>query len=456
MANVSQIFSEHVAKTTFADLKPADVEWAKRRVADSLGVMLVGVHGLKNEEVLNLLKRWGGNPEATVFNYGIKLPVQNAAFMNSLMLRAFDFEVIDAELPGNKTAPAHITGATMPVLLSLGEITGASGKDLLTALILGDDLAARLIYAGGFGVYDCFDGNGTADCMAATTVAAKILGLDAEKILHSYGMALNMCSGTMENVFSAVWAFKLPIAMSSMRGILAAEMAEAGLTGVPDPIGGVRCYFDSFKSEVTHIDEFLNDLGDKYYSDVVVKPGPSCHGTHYPMDAAWQITGGKPYEPEEIESIRIHVSAYNKGFVGQPFDFGNIEPQVGGFSIRYTVADIVLRGNLVPDHYTPEAMTDPKMKAMLDKIDILDDGPKKGALVEITFADGTTKALEVNESLGHIHKTPMTDEQLHDKFVRNVEYANIVPLDVAEKAYELALHLDELDNIQPIYDLLIP
>ena len=139
----------------------------------------------------DMAKAWGGTEQASIFNYGDKVPAHVAAFVNSLQLRSFDFEAIDAE--GFLTRwPAHVTSTTVPAALALAEWKAMSGKDFLLAMLLGDDMACRLTEATRFDPLGCFDGNGTANCLGATAIASKALGLGAEQTLAAFGIALNM------------------------------------------------------------------------------------------------------------------------------------------------------------------------------------------------------------------------------------------------------------------------
>ena len=73
--------------------------------------------------------------------------------INSFCMRSYDFEAIEAENPGRKSSAAHISGTTVPTALACAERAHASGRDFVTALALGDDIAARLGAASGFDVF---------------------------------------------------------------------------------------------------------------------------------------------------------------------------------------------------------------------------------------------------------------------------------------------------------------
>ena len=452
--NSTQKFAEYIVNSSFEMLDMATIQRVKIRIADSIGVLIGGANGPGNEAIKDLLLEWEGKQEATILVHGGKVPMHNAAFINSLMLRSFDFEAIDAEAIGGRTYPAHITGTTVPVMLACGEHLKASGKDLVTALAVGDDLVARLVSASGFDVHDCYDNTGTANCLGAVAVAGKLLNLEPRQLVDAFGLGLNMCGGTMENVFEATWAFKLPIALSARNGIIAAQIAKRDLRGVADPISGTRGFFDMFSKAPDYSQLFI-DIGKVFFGDTVIKPWSACRGTHCSIEATIEATGGAKYEPDEIESIVIKVSPHTKSFVGQDFTFGTTITAAGAFSIRFTVATAILYGGVRPEHYTAERMTDLKLKMMLNKLEVLDCNIGRSSIVEICLVDGTMLVGEVQPpALGNIFEKPLSNEQIFEKMICNVKYSNTISLKNAEKAFSLVLDLEELETIEPLIALL--
>ena len=151
-ANASKIFSELIEKTTYEDLDDALLERMRIRFADSVGVTASGFYGNGVDMLRDLFVEMGGKPEASVINTGEKMPAMNAAMLNTLQMRSNDFESCHA---GNKSGvgvPAHISGTLFPTAWAMGESVGATGKDVMTAIAVGDDLGARLAASMGFSV----------------------------------------------------------------------------------------------------------------------------------------------------------------------------------------------------------------------------------------------------------------------------------------------------------------
>ena len=236
--NMTGTVARHVADTAFEAFDAGTVERAKIRIIDSLGNIAAGHRAQGNDAVLDLARRWGGAPESSVLVHGVRVPAHNAAMVNAVMMRSYDFEPIGAEYEDHTQSAAHISGTTVPVALAVAEQQRSSGRDLLTALIVGDDLTSRLAAASGFDVYSGQDNTGTVNGLGGTAVAAKLMGLDAVQVRNALGIAVNQLSGTVANIFDQTLAFKLPIAFAARNSIVSAELAQAGFAGPEDAIAG--------------------------------------------------------------------------------------------------------------------------------------------------------------------------------------------------------------------------
>ncbi|HBE02618.1 MAG TPA: hypothetical protein DC049_09095, partial [Spirochaetia bacterium] len=135
----TRILAELVLNTKTGGIPEKACEAAKKMIIDSIGCAIAGYKAEGIPEVLEQLMDWGGKEESTVLIYGKKLPAPLAAFANSAMTHAFDFD--HSHQPSGL---GHILPSVLPVCLAAAEITGCSGKDFLAAVILGFEVTARL------------------------------------------------------------------------------------------------------------------------------------------------------------------------------------------------------------------------------------------------------------------------------------------------------------------------
>ena len=137
--------SENVLETRFEDIDPAIVENTKKRILDVIGCAIGGAAASGNDALIELIKSWGGKKEASILAYGVKAPAQDAAWANAILCRSFDWEPLVAIING-KRYPGHVSGTTVATAITLADSGASAGKELITALVAGDDVAER-IYA---------------------------------------------------------------------------------------------------------------------------------------------------------------------------------------------------------------------------------------------------------------------------------------------------------------------
>ncbi|MEZ2391889.1 MmgE/PrpD family protein [bacterium RCC_150] len=459
MDNMTGTVARHVAGTGFENLDAGSVARAKVRIIDALGNIAAGHRGQGNDALLRLARHWGGAPESRVLVHGTRLPAHNAAMVNAVMMRSYDFEPIGAEYEDQTQTAAHISGTTVPVALAVAEQQHSSGKDLLTALIIGDDLTARLAAASGFDVYSGQDNTGTVNGLGGTAVAAKLMGLGAHQVRNALGMAVNQLSGTVANIFDQSLAFKLPMAFAARNAIVSAELARSGFTGPADGIGGPHGFLDMYCSSPAP-EKVTRRLGEAFYADCVIKPWSSCRASHPSLDACVRLATENRFNDDEIGEVLIHVTPRTlNGFVGQPFAIGECPEVSGAFSIRFTAATALMYRTVRPEHLTLEHMQDPRLQRLLDKMRLVDSLPPAESLtaeVELRLRDGSVLRARTDVPKGDIYANPMSEAEILEKYYANAEFGGRIPHRNAEEAVKLVQHLDELDSLAPLIRLFTP
>jgi 2-methylcitrate dehydratase PrpD len=447
---------KNVVQTRFESFDRTTLERMKLRILDTVGCAVAGVNAPGCRMLLDLVTGWGGSQQSTVIGYGIKAPSHNAAMLNSLMSRSFDFEPVEAE-GDEKSSPAHISGTTIPTALAVAEQQSATGKELMTALAVGDDLACRLGVASGFDFDLGWDNTGTINVFGAAAVASKLLRLNGEQVLAAFGIALNQLAGSMAGVFDKTMAFKLPIALASRDGIFAAELAGYGFSGIEEPFMGNRGYFALYCRNY-ETDELVKDIGQRYYADCVIKPYSACRTTHPFIDCALEIAHND-FDPETIEEINVRATpAVVAGFCGQPWIPGKT-PQVDcAFSIRYTVATALLRRGVKPEYFCSAYIFDPKIKILIDKIRLMGSVPQEkapAAEIDVRVKGGSIFTARTDFPKGDFRRTPLSQEEIIAKYRSNVAFSQTVSRENSERALSVIESLEDLEDVRELIRLLV-
>ena len=272
----TQKIINNILETRFEDFNREVVERVKDEVADTIGCIIGGARDTGSPEVLQLVREWGGKEESSILAHNLKVPAPHAALVNAVMARSFDYGIVDMCVEG-EVRPAHIGETVVPAALAISEQKSLSGRDLLTAIILGEDIASRFMAASRSG--GGWDSTGTVNTFGAATVAGKLWGLDAKQWLNAFGIALNQMSGTMQGLAERTHLFKLSQGLSAQRGIFIVRLAAKGFKALKEPFFGPGGYFRLYCPDYDP-GILTRYIGEIYYTEVTFKPYPCCRGTH--------------------------------------------------------------------------------------------------------------------------------------------------------------------------------
>jgi 2-methylcitrate dehydratase PrpD len=157
---------DYVLHTKYEDLPAEIVEFMKKWILTIVSTTIAGATTEGCDALVNQIKDWDGKEEATILLHGSKVPACNAAFINSYMARALDAD--DGICPG-----LHVGASAVPAALAASELgAGCSGKEFITALTVGAEIADRINLVSN---YDGFDPTGVCSIFSSTAVASRIV-----------------------------------------------------------------------------------------------------------------------------------------------------------------------------------------------------------------------------------------------------------------------------------------
>ena len=443
----------NVLETRFEDIDKEVLQNAKERIIDTVGCLIGGAGDPSNPELVRLIMDYGGKRESTILMYGGKVPAAHAAMVNSILCRSFDYEPVSPVVE-NKMAPGHVTGTTVMTAMSLSEAVGAGGRELITALLLGDDLAARLANTSSPCLTLGWDGNGTFNAFAATAIAGRLLKLDADQLRNAFGLVLNQLSGSAQNIWEGNTAFKLPIGLAARNGIFSAQLALAGWTAPRDALLSEFGFYRLFTDGIKDSELLTKDLGKAYWGERTFKPYPSCRATHGLIDCALEIVQKNHIESKNIREAVAYMPSLRIGnFCGQPWETGEFPHGNAIFSYRFTIATALLNKSVRPRHFTTEAIHNSETNALIRRIKFAEG---EGVNLKVIMNDGTEYTAESRIAKGEIPGNPMSQEELSAKFWDNVEFANRHARDNVERLLSLLEKIEDLHNVNELVQLLVP
>ncbi len=447
---------DNILNTKFEDIPSDNIEHAKDRLLDTIGCMVCGANDIGNPELLSIVRDWGGKPEARIFVHGDKVPAPTAAMVNCIMARSFDFEPVSPVIDGQQL-PGHISGTTTMTALTLGDMQGVSGRELLASLLVGDDMATRVLLAGKGGTRRGYDHVGQANSFGATAIAGRLMRLSHEQLKHAFGLILNHLGGAQRMISDTATGFKLSQGNSARDAIYCVRLAQAGWTGAEDALLSEGGYYSMFTDGIKDPDLLTKDLGKNYYSDGTFKPYPCCRMNHAVVNCAVDIVADNHISADDIEKVIIYMHpGAMRDVIGQPFRIKNSPHASAGFSAQYTVASTLLRGSSRPEHFTEEAIRDTKLSDFLKKVSMaeLKEGNMESGRVRVVMKDGREFDKFIEIAKGD-PRNPLSREELLAKFWMNIDFSRTITRKNAEKVVKLVEDLENLDSVKKLVDLLI-
>ncbi len=444
-------------ETRFENFDADTLESTKYRIIDTVGCLIGGSGDTGNPELVKLLRSDGGKKEATILVHGGNVPAGNAAMANSVMARSFDFEPVSPLVDGVNT-PGHISGTTVPTAISMSEAADGSGRELITALLVGDDIASRLLAASGFGFTLGWDGTGTVNAFGAAAIAGRLLGLDKLQMRNAFGIVLNQIGSTFQIIWDGTTAFKLPQGISARAGVFSAQLAKAGWTGPEDALFSKFGYYKMFTEGCQKPEYLSRDLGTVYYADGTIKPYPCCRIPHAAIDCALSILSKHDIKTDDIQEINLDLAQGGIDHIcGSPFKIGAFPHVNAAFSYQYVVATAFLHGSVKPEHFTEKAIRDPRITDFIQKIKLTPSAYVKfeSAKLTVTLKNG----LEFTESCeavkGDPQHNPMSKEEIIAKFWTNIEFSDRISKQKATELLQKLEYLEELDSVRKLIPLLV-
>lgn len=452
--------ARYAVNTTFEDFNEEEIAAAKNSLMDTIGCTLAAsTLGFKSPELVKYAKEEGGRPDSRVWGFGGKVTAQLAAFANGALNHALDYDQC-FDVSGT-----HPSVSCIPAISALQEKTGnLSGKEFITALIVGTDMIYRIGKSASveaqksYGFFAAF----IKSYFGAAVAAGKILRLTEEEMINCIGLAYAQTCGNMQVLNEAGSNIReIFPGLGARAGVLAAELAYRGVAGTRDSLEGPGGYFNAMMRGNYDPALLSPQKGDRFFNvELTTKPYPSCRQTHMFIDATKNLMKAHGITGDQVENVVLKVGKFGKVLcVPEENRKAPDLPMDAKFSIPYCVAACLVRGNAGLAEFIPEALKDPEILAMAQKISFeMDDTIDETVLVEaggvkLTLKDGSVYEEKVIDSLGS-QNNPLTREQRIEKFKECCSYSR-KKLTEAEidRIIELIDDLENLDDMTELYEL---
>ena len=384
--SIARDLSAFITQVSYADIPLQALDHAAMLISSTVASAACGIGITSSKIMRDLANERGGTPDASIwFDSGGKLPVVSAAQVNAVMSDAAASD--DSDL-------RNIVHAGTPLVstsLAIAERTGASGQDILAAIVLGYETSGRI----GEAITPAFQTRGFHGCLVAifggTVAAARLLKLDEAQTAQAIALSATSIGG-LRAAADTSESREYHAGSATMLGIQATLAAEKGYISEESIFETQRGFFATYgDTDGASVTQGLGGAWD-IITDMAIKLVPGGHPSHSLAEAAANAARDGQVSPDEVETITLSRPGVT-ALTGPIHPAGLIDM---AHSPAYFLAAGVADHEFSWAHATDAKITDPVIHQLIDKVRV--GAPptqqveeyKQGATVTIQTKDGRT------------------------------------------------------------------
>ncbi len=398
--DVTARLAQMVAGTQWDDLPAAVTHQAKRSLMNFFAVALAGCRDPTIETALASLAAFSGGPTATVIGRRERIDPLGAAFVNAAGANVLDF--CDTHV----ATAIHPTAPLVPALLALAEFEKpVSGRDLIVALVLGQEVECRIGLAMSPSHYNRgWHITATCGVFGAAAGSGKLLSLAAPQMVWALGTAATQAAGLCECLGTP--AKSVGVGNAARNGLWSALLAAKNFAGPAEPLTGAQGYYHAL-DETPDIARLTAGLGASWtILATSYKPYPCGFVLHAMLDC---VLGWRRENPGAVvDKVVVTGNPLLALRADRPDVATGREAQV---SVQHAVAAALATGKAGLEQFTDACVNDPEVLALRGKVVVeRDAGIAVGAAsIAISTAGGETYRMAAAQARG------MTDRDLEAK-----------------------------------------
>ncbi|MDD9208005.1 MmgE/PrpD family protein [Georgenia sp. 10Sc9-8] len=448
-----EVLGHWVAGTDSSRIPVEVVEVAKRAILDCVGVTIAGSR-TPIAELLDGYAAHAGEGPCTVITRLGRVHPEAAAFVNGAQGHALDFDDCTGSLGG------HPSVAVLPAALAMAEQQRVTGRELLTAYVIGFEVAAKLGRAVNFEHYDRgWHPTATLGVFGAAAAAAKLLRLDARTTATALSIAASTAAGMKANFGTATKPMQA--GRAAQNGIFAARLASLGAdanTGAFEHEQGFGNLFNGAgRFDGERAVSAIENPWDLLDPGLIIKRYPCCASTHGAADAAVQLHERLP-STSSVEAVHVWTHPRRLRHTDRPSVHTGFEAK---FSVQYVVARALHAGHVGLADFSPEALAEPAVASLMSRTHAAPMPEERWGVdhfpaeVEVALTDGNRLQARVERPRGNGPHDALTDDELRRKFDDCCRWGGL-----AEPMYQqlasIVLRLEDMSSLDGLLAALRP
>ncbi len=438
--------STYLSAAAGRELPDSVVRETKHHILDTIAAMVSGAQLTPGLHALRFARAYGGEKISTVVASDMLTGPIEAAMVNGVLANA------DETDDNYSTGGAHPGCAIVPAAMAIGEKSRIDGTRFIRAVALGYDVGLRafkLVARGGV-LSETHNIVGTFGASAACGCAVALDTPQMRTLIDYASQQAGAGIGAWRQDSEHVEKSFMFGGMGARNGVTAAMLVHAGWTGVNDVFSGPGNLFQSYAPKADP-EILVHKLGEEYeVTKTIIKKWSTGGPIQSPLEAIQIIRQRRPFEPDDIRQINIRVSTSAADKID--------DSVMANLSMQYLIAVMLIDGTLSFKAAHDDArMQDPAVLRQKAKMKVIADEslerllPRRVAIVEVTFNDGTT-ITEQNDTVRGSPENPMTSEEVAVK-ARDL-MAPVLGDEKCAKLIERILALEDVGDIGELRPLL--
>lgn len=416
---------------------PDDVRHESRRaLLNYIGCAVGGSREPAVETALHALSPYFGKPTAGLLARSERMDPLHAALINGISSHVFEY---DDTLPKNYI---HPTPPVASAIFAHASAHRVAGRDFVHAFLLGFETEARVGNAVYPAHYDAgWHITSTAGVFGAAAAIGKLLSLSTQQMIWALGLAATQASGLRE--MFGYMAKSFHAGRAAQNGYAGAVLAQSNFTAGERSIEGPRG-FAAVQAAKYDLSKITNGLGkDFQIRENAYKPYPCGLVVHPTIDGCIDLYRDHHPAPESIKAVRVRVAPLVLDLCNKRDITRGLE---GKYSIYHSAAVGLTRGKAGLQEYTDEAVNDPVVKSVRERVTAVADNAitEDQSHIEVELADGRKIIRFIEQSLGNLQR-PLTDRQLEEKL--RDQAVPVLGAAQVEGLIQLCWKVDDLEDV---------
>jgi 2-methylcitrate dehydratase PrpD len=441
------------------DIPPFVVELAKKSILDGFGLALAGSVADSGSIVQKYLEKLAAPGTAAVIGTTMRTTARFAAFANGVGMHADDFDDTQLAVAPDRVYGllTHPTAPCLPAAYGEAQTCGKSGREFLTAYLIGVDVECKVAEAISPRHYQHgFHATATCGPFAAASAVGRLRGFDRDTVVRALSIAGSQSGGLRENFGTMTKPFHAGRAAES--GIVACDLAEMGWTAADRILEAPRGFFQAHGGGYD-VDGIRGKLGAPWsFADpgISIKPHPSGSLTHPGMTLMLELIEEHKIQPDDV--VKIDVGT-NHNMLNALIHHRPQDELQAKFSMEFCMAILLLQGKAHLQEFTDETVLRPDVREMIERVNFHVHPEAESAgydkmttIITIHLKDGRSVGGSSDFGKGS-PANPFTYDEVADKFLGCAEFARW-PRNKAEEVIGMVAEVEALENLDELTRLL--